>query len=121
MKKVIKDFKLRGSVKDRGNIKWQGMFLTEHVKLLREMEEESRKMPQPNLDEYDLQLIQEEVELALRRKCDIIVHTWKDGKVTRHHGTMVGVDEKREVLIYEDPFKQRAVILNEIVSIKLID
>ncbi len=46
-------------IRDRGNIKWQGMFLPEHVKLLREYDRESKKKVKPELDEQQLELMQE--------------------------------------------------------------
>jgi YolD-like protein len=46
-------------IRDRGNIKWQGMFLPEHVKLLREYDRENKKKTKPQLDEQQLELMQE--------------------------------------------------------------
>ncbi|MGK7379786.1 YolD-like family protein [Planococcus sp. 1R117A] len=119
--KINRKMKQVGTIKDRGNIKWQGMFLTEHVQLLREWAEEDKRMPQPKLDAYDLQLIQEELELALKRRCHVIIHTWKAGKVTRHYGTIVEIDLQTRVLTYADPFKDRTLQVDEIVSINLVD
>lgn len=121
MAKINKHMKQVGDVKDRGSTKWQGMFLTEHVQMLRDLREEQNKMPKPNLDEYDLQLIFEEMDLALRRKCNIIIHTWRDGEVTRHHGTIVSINKKTRILAYEDPFKQRTLNIDEIVSVNMVD
>lgn len=119
--KINKHLKQVGNIKDRGKIKWQGMFLTEHVQALRELAEEGMRMPQPKLDEYDLQLIQEEMDIALKRRCNVIIHTWKDGKVVRHHGTIVNINQQSRFLTYEDPFKKRSLNIDEIVSINMVD
>ncbi|TWT04585.1 YolD-like family protein [Planomicrobium sp. CPCC 101079] len=121
MKNLNKHMKQVGDIKDRGTLKWQGMFLTEHVQMLRELAEEDKKMPQPKLDEYDLQLIQEEMAIGLQRKCDAIIHTWRDGEVTRHHGTIIDINTQSRILTYEDPFKKRTLNIDEIVSINLVD
>lgn len=119
MRKLNKHMKQVGDIKDRGTLKWQGMFLTEHVQMLREWREEDKKIPKPNLDEYDMQLINEEMDLALKRECNIIIHTWKDWKITRHHGKIAEINLKRRELILEDPFKSHRLSLDEIVSVNM--
>lgn len=121
MAKINKYMKQVGDIKDRGTLKWQGMFLTEHVQMLRDLAEEEKRTPKPNLDEFDMQLISEEMDLAMKRKCDIIIHTWKDWKITRHHGTITDIDIQRRVLILEDPFKSHQLNLDEIVSVNMVD
>lgn len=37
-------------LRDRGTLKWQGMFMPEHVKLLREMDWDNKKKTKPELD-----------------------------------------------------------------------
>lgn len=108
-------------IKDRGTIKWQGMLLNEPVKMQREELEEEKPMPQPKLDAYDMQLIQEELKLALKRRCNVIIHTWKDGKVTRHYGTILSIDRTANILTYADPFKDRTLNPAEIVSVNIVD
>lgn len=119
--KINKHMKQVGDIKDRGLIKWQGMFLNEHVKMLRDLAEEDKRMPQPNLDAYDMHLIQEEMDLALKRQCNVIIHTWRDGKVTRHYGTIQDINVATRILTYADPFKDRTLIIDEIVSVNSVD
>lgn len=119
--KLNKHMKQVGDIKDRGAIKWQGMFLTEHVQMLRELREEKNKVPKPNLDEYDMQLIHEEIDLAMKRQCNAVLHTWRDGEVTRHHGTIIDVNIATRKLIYEDPFKTHQIELDEIISVNMVD
>lgn len=63
--KVNKHMKQVGDIKDRGIIKWQGMMLTEHVEMIRAWYEENKHDVKPDLNEYDLQLLQEELVLAM--------------------------------------------------------
>ncbi|MBZ5201417.1 YolD-like family protein [Planomicrobium chinense] len=111
---------LRGMENHR-KLKWQGMLLNEPVKMRREEVGEDKPMPQPKLDVYDLQLIQEELKLALKRRCNVIIHTWKDGKVTRHYGTILSIDQTANILTYADPFKDRTLNPAEIVSVNIVD
>ena len=54
-------------VRDRGSKKWVAMMLPEHVQLLRQYNEDIKKIPRPNLDEFDLLAIQEQIEIAMKR------------------------------------------------------
>lgn len=119
--KANKHHKQVGEVTDRGVLKWQGMMLTEHVKMLRDWENKENYMPQPKLDEYDMQLIHDEMDIAMKRQCYVIIHTWSDGKVTRHHGIIIDVNLATRILTYEDPFKSRTLIVDEIVSVNIAD
>lgn len=121
MAKINKYMKQVGDIKDRGTLKWQGMFLTEHVQMLRDLAEEEKRTPRPNLDEYDMQLISEEMDLAMKRECNIIIHTWRDGKITRHHGMIDRIDIQKRELILQDPFKNHLLYLDEIVSVNMVD
>lgn len=48
--------------KDRGNKKWTAMMLTEHLTELRQDEANYGKVPRPQLDQYDLEYIQDEIQ-----------------------------------------------------------
>ncbi|WP_404336439.1 YolD-like family protein [Planococcus rifietoensis] len=98
--------------------KQQGTMLTEHVNTLREVE---NYMPQPRLDEYDMQLINNEMDVAMKRQRHILIHTWRDGQVTRHQGKIVDINITNRVLTYEDPFKSRTLLIDEIVSVNSDD
>lgn len=116
-----KHLKIQGDIKDRGMTKWQGMMLTEHVEMIKAWREEDEKIPKPDLDEYDLQLIHEEIDVAMKRQCLVYIHTWRDGEITKHHGTISRVDIKTRVLYYEDPFKDYRLNLDEIVSVTMLN
>ena len=74
--------------RDRGRIKWTAMMLPEHVSALREWQEEDILGDRPELNEWDLQLIQEEIEFAYKRKCQTLIRTWENGKITEFQGEL---------------------------------
>ena len=114
------EFKMRGDIKDRGNIKWQGLMLKEHVEMLRKWYKEDEEVPKPDLDEWDLQAFQEELDLAYKRKCEVYIETWKDKEITQHRGVIVSFDIPRRELVYESPFGMERINLDEIVSVTSI-
>lgn len=119
--KVNKQMKQVGNIKDRGAIKWQGMFLTEHVQMLRDWREEDKKIPKPDLNEWDLQAIQEELEIAMKRKCEVRIQSWKDDKFHYHKGTIEDIDFQSKTIVYDDPFGQHRLLVEEITAINLLD
>lgn len=63
--------------KDRGVIKWTAMMLPEHVKLLREWQEEDVLVTQPQLDEAQLEQINANLQRAYIEHCPIQLKVWK--------------------------------------------
>lgn len=62
--------------KDRGTIKWNAMMLPEHVKLLREWQQEDTYDVKPIVDEWTLHHINEQIQLAWERHCLIELTIW---------------------------------------------
>lgn len=77
--KLNKYMKAKGQIKDRGRIKWTAMMLPEHVQMLREWQQEDRYNVKPDLDEFDLEALHEEIALAHRRQCSVEIRFWQNG------------------------------------------
>ncbi|WP_341963503.1 YolD-like family protein (plasmid) [Planococcus maritimus] len=119
--KTTKHTKQVGAVSDRGLIKWQGMLLTEHVRLIKAFYEEQDQVPKPELTEYDLQAIQEEVEIAMSRRCEVQLKTWKNGAFLTHTGVIQEIDLRNGQLIYEDESGRQRLPVKSLVGIQLVD
>jgi hypothetical protein len=104
---------------DRGNKKWTAMMLTEHLKELRQDEADFDKVSQPLLDEYDLQMLQEEVGRALTSKLETKITSWKDGRFHYHRGVVHEVSTR--YLVYEDPFGKHRLPIPEIVAVMIME
>lgn len=115
--KMNKHLKQVGEAKDRGMIKWQGMMLTEHVRLIEEWREEDNRVPMPELDEWDLQAIQEELELSMKRKCEVQIQIWIDWKFHYHTGIIEGMDLKNRSITYSDSSGLHRLPVDRIISI----
>lgn len=63
--------------KDRGTIKWNAMMLPEHVKLLREWQEEDALVTKPQLDEAQLEQINVNLQRAYTEHCPIQLKVWE--------------------------------------------
>lgn len=116
-----KHLQVTGDIKDRGKTKWQGLMLPEHQQLIQEWYEEDDQIAKPDLTEEDMQLIQEELELAMTRKCEVLIKSWKDNKIHYHQGTIEEMDSQSRTIVYDDPFGLSRLPVDEIVAVLMID
>ena len=76
--------------KDRGVIKWTAMMLPEHVKLLREWQEEDSLVMQPELDEAQLEQININLQRAYSEASPIQLKVWEQTGIY----TITGIIQK---------------------------
>ena len=114
-----RNVKIDGKVRDRGKIKWTALMLPEHVRELRQWQEDSEKVKRPELDEFDLQTMQEEVARALSSRLETRITSWRDGKLTYHGGVLQEVST--QYVSYEDPFGKHRVPIEEMVGVMIVE
>ena len=107
--------------RDRGNKKWTAMMLTEHVELLRQWHDEDEFTERPELDEWELTLLAEEVERAHKGKSDVKLTHWKDGKLLDDYGKVITIDNTSKSIVLDDPFSTTRHQFGDIVAISIID
>ncbi|HJF32439.1 MAG TPA: YolD-like family protein [Sporosarcina psychrophila] len=103
-------------IRDRGNIKWAGMMLTEHIRELRYWMDEDHYEERPELDDFALQSIQEEIEVAYKSKNQILIKTWKDGKFMTRGGAIKTIDLQSKSIVLDNPFGLKRIPVAEIIS-----
>ncbi|QTD43357.1 YolD-like family protein [Sporosarcina sp. Te-1] len=113
--------KVNGDIKDRGNIKWTAMMLPEHIAQLRDWQAEDDKVERPDLTDWDLDAIREEIELAHKRECNAWVQTWKSGKTIKYFGTIEKIDLHNKSIILSDPFGDETIKWMDIISVQSAD
>lgn len=113
--------KVEGDIKDRGRIKWTAMMLPEHTVMLRDWYAEDELTERPELTEWDLAAIQEEIDLAYRRKCETLIKTWRDGKIIEHQGITEKIDLHNKTILLADPYGDERISIEQIISAQCID
>lgn len=108
-------------IRDRGTKKWTALMLPEHVELLREHKILQGKTPRPQLDEWDLDIIQENIQIAMSRNVDVEIKTWKDGTFVSSVGKLTWVDLKRGVIEMEDVFHSFSLLFDDIVDVSVLE
>ena len=106
-------------IRDRGNIKWQGLMMPEHVVKINDWRAKERYEDRPELDDFDLEAIQEEIEAAHKRKCLIRVITWSNGNFTAHLGVITEINVQSMYIMLDDPFGTERILVNDIVGAQI--
>ena len=104
---------------DRGNIKWQGMMLPEHVAKINDWRTKDQYEERPELDEFDLQSIQEEIESVYKRKCLILIITWANGKFSMRGGIIEEINVQSEYIMLDSPFGVEKIMASDIVGAQI--
>lgn len=65
-------------IRDRGNIKWNAMMLPEHVKMLREWHAQDDYVQKPELDEWALQELSDQLQIAYENKLEVELSVWEE-------------------------------------------
>lgn len=107
-------------IRDRGNIKWAGMMLSEHVEELRKWIAQEDDVEKPILNEWDLQWIQEELELAYKGQRETLVKTWENGRMIQHQGIVKALDLLGMWIVLDDPFGSERIAVADVVSIQSV-
>ncbi|ANU13728.1 hypothetical protein B481_2286 [Planococcus halocryophilus Or1] len=116
-----KYLKVVGDVKDRGRIKWTALMLPEHVEMIREWYAKDELIAKPELTEDDLQLLQEEMDIALKRQCEVVIQSWEEGVVYEHRGTIEGIEARNRMIVCKEGEKRHRLPFDGVISIVMIE
>lgn len=106
---------------DRGMMKWQGFFLSEHTEDIGRAAYEAKKEKKPQLDEYQI----EEFETLIANSMDsdyfLRMRLWKDGFIRERVVKVNFIDHITKNLIALDKENQSHIIsFNSIIDVQLI-
>ncbi|HLR63111.1 MAG TPA: YolD-like family protein [Lentibacillus sp.] len=87
--------------RDRGNIKWASLMLPEHTELLKEMWKEDEIKSKPELDEQQVELLNDQLLEALRRRSPICLRIYENGVMAEWTGTISKLDSQTNSVILE--------------------
>ncbi|MET3658413.1 YolD-like family protein [Sporosarcina psychrophila] len=105
-------------IRDRGNIKWTAMMLSEHVAELQRWQNEDNYEERPQLDDFDLQAIQYEIEVAKKRECAVHVSLWDKGKSVFYMGVITEINAESMWITVDSPFGMDRMPVNDIISVQ---
>ncbi|MGE7692275.1 YolD-like family protein [Lysinibacillus sp. NPDC097214] len=105
-------------IKDRGSIKFTAMMMPEHLELLREFKQGCMEQ-QRELTEWELEELQQTINLAYGQRQDVKLDVWSDGKTTQWIGKINAINTNTNELIFETLLKTKRIPLQNICSAQL--
>jgi hypothetical protein len=109
------------NIRDRGTKKWTAMMFPEHIVELRNWMDREHYTERPELNEWDLQVIQEELEVAYKRKCEVLIKIWKDGEIMLRGDIIVGIDLQSNCVLLDDPFGINRIHVSDIIVVQIVE
>lgn len=107
--------------RDRGRIKWTALMLPERIAMLRDWHAEDDKTPRPELNEFDLEEIHQQLQSALLKKCMTQIRIWQDDKITGYIGTVEDIDIHNRLVLLEDPYSTERIPADLIIAVQHLD
>lgn len=98
-------------IKDRGIKKYHGFFMPEQIKMLRELGNDYQKLPRPQLDEDQIEVMEQLFSESLESQTILEVTTWKNGFFSSRIGFVKRVD----------PISKKVFIIDELGTLISID
>lgn len=84
--------KMKINPKDRGNKKWNSLFLVEHTKRLRELKEHEEDQEKPILDDQDKEVINYRLQQALQNNLAVEIKYYDNKRFKTAAGRIDKVD-----------------------------
>jgi hypothetical protein len=106
------------NIRDRGTKKWTAMMLSEHLVELRKWLKEDNYEERPELDDFDLQAIQKEVEVAYKRKCLTFVKSWDKSNIILHSGVIKEINAQSMCVMIDGPFGTDRMPVSNIIGVQ---
>lgn len=78
-----------------------------------------KKEPRPDLNEFDYEVIHDQIALAMQRNVEIKIKRWKEGEFIYNRGTIQWIDLRKRTIEIEDPFRSFELSIDEIVDVTL--
>lgn len=76
-------------IRDRGSVKWVSMMLPEHVKGLRQWYSSDNDVREPEYDEFSLNAIADEINIAYKAKSNVRISYWNNKRAKEYEGQIV--------------------------------
>jgi len=108
------------AIKDRGNIKWSSLMLTEHRRRLRNLKKEDESIGKPELDEQLLEDMNYILHKALYLKKELKIVYFKEGRRYLIRGKLLKCDSfKKNIIIRIEKNIKKIIQLEDIIELDL--
>lgn len=109
---------MNGYIQDRGTKKWTALMLPEHIKELKAWQAEDYYEEKPIFEDWELQLIQEEIEVGFNAENIIALKMWQAGKISTLQGVIVNLGSG--CIVLKTPYGTETIAVDGIICIQNI-
>ncbi|HLV10320.1 MAG TPA: YolD-like family protein [Halanaerobiales bacterium] len=106
-------------IKDRGNIKWTSLMLTEHREKLRELFNRDNEQKKPELDEQKKEELDFIIQMAVKQNLPIIIYYFEDRKEQKIRGVIRKYVSLKDLLVISDDKKDKYLNIHSIIDLKI--
>ncbi len=108
-------------IKDRGNIKWSSLMLTEHRKKLKELLAGEEMVKMPELDEQKLTEMNYLLQRSIHENISVSIGYYQNKKISKLTGKIKDFRPvKREILLITPEGKIRNLSLEKIIEVEVV-
>lgn len=108
-------------LRDRGKMKWQGFFMSEHTELLKQIPGVYEKIKKPQLDNQELEEIQIITMESLNYTLTIKMTIWIDGFTKAYEGIVDKIDHINMFIHLEtNELKILKFHIDEVISVERV-
>jgi len=108
-------------LKDRGNIKWSGLMIPEHLVEIRKWKQEQFHEKKRELTDWEFEEIEQIIQQSYRTQDLVKLTLWNHNKLHDVVGVITGVDTIRKELLLETDTSINRISFNEIQKATLVN
>lgn len=95
--------------------------LPEHVRMLKDWQEKNEKVEKPVFDNYELELMSDEITRAYKMRSTIKLTYWREGIIKDDYGIVHTIDRATKSLLLTDSVGTNQYMFDEIVAVSLVE
>jgi YolD-like protein len=105
-------------INDRGMMKYQGFFMTEHSELLKKAKRDYKRVEKPMLSQDQIEEFERLISESLQLHTELEITHWKDGFFEKELGQIKKVDQLNKMLYLQKNEDRSTIRFNAIIDIK---
>ena len=105
-------------INDRGMMKYQGFFMTEHSELLKEAKRDYYRVEKPNISQEQIEEFERLISDSLQFHTELEITIWKDGFFETELCQIKKVDQLNKKLYLQKNEERSTIRFIDIIDIK---
>ena len=105
-------------INDRGMMKYQGFFMTEHSELLKEAKKDYYRVEKPTISQEQIEEFERLISESLQIHTDLEITIWRDGFFETELCQVKKVDNINRRLYLHEKEGRTSIQFNDIASVK---